>query len=223
MTVGKEVFGAFADPPDRLAQPFGGDGRQRVLAVWEGLGAETAPDIGRNDPHLFGRQLHHAAADDVADKMTALAPERERVPIAVVFRDDATGVEIIRDQPLVHDRQLAYTRGFGKGLPGRSRVAGRSLERQVSRPVRPHQWRAGLERIGGADDLGQRLPINLDGFRSVLSRSHRIGDHEGDRIADVAHGVRGENWIGGDFDIDAREHAWRRQRPEVADIIACQK
>src|SRR6185437_11610933 len=99
---------------DRLSQPFGGDGCQRIFAVRKGLGAETATDIGRNDPHLLRRQIHHAATNDVADEMTALAPERESVPVTVVFRDDATGIEIIRDQPLVHDRQLAYARGFGE-------------------------------------------------------------------------------------------------------------
>ena len=79
MAVAEEMLGALADPFDRLAQPFGRDGGQRIFAIGKQLGAEAAADIRRDDAHLFGRQLHHVAADDVADDVAALAAERERV------------------------------------------------------------------------------------------------------------------------------------------------
>ena len=93
VAVGEEMLGALADPFHRLAQALGGDRGERIFAIGKQLGAEAAADIGRDDAHLVGRQLHDVAADDVADDVAALAAERQRVALAVVFGDHAAGVE----------------------------------------------------------------------------------------------------------------------------------
>ena len=69
--------------------------------------------------------------------MTALASERERVAIAVVFRDHPACIEIVGYQPLIDDRQLDDTCGLGEGLLGRARIADFRFESEIVRPVRP--------------------------------------------------------------------------------------
>ena len=88
--VAEEMLGAVGDPGHRLAGQLRGDGRQRIFAIGEQLGAEAAADIGRDHPHLFGRETEHLHADDVADGVAALAAERQRVVIARVHRIRAT-------------------------------------------------------------------------------------------------------------------------------------
>ena len=47
----------------------------------------------------------------------------------------------------------------------------------------------GFERGDRADHMRQRLPVDLDRLGRILCRIERVGDHEGDRIADMAHHV----------------------------------
>ena len=137
VAVAEEMLGAIANPFDRAAQPFSRNRGQRIFAIRKQLGAEAAADVRRDHPHLFGRQLHHRAADDVADDMAALAAERERIALAVVFGDHAAGIEIIGHQPLIDDRQFDNTRGLGESLLGGARVANLGLEREIVRPLCP--------------------------------------------------------------------------------------
>ena len=81
VAIAEKMLGALADPFDRLGAAVRRNGGERIFAIGKQLGAEAAADIGRDHAHLFGRQFHHRAADDVADDMAALAAERQRVAI----------------------------------------------------------------------------------------------------------------------------------------------
>ncbi len=50
----------------------------------------------------------------------------------------------------------------------------------------------------------------------------RVGDHEGDGIADVAHHILGKDRIDRNLDVHARQHAGRRQRSECGYVGAGQ-
>ena len=222
VAVGEEMLGALAHPLHRLAQPLGGDRGQRIFAVGKQLGAEAAADVGRDDAHHLGRNFQHRLGDDVADDVAALAAEGERVAVAVVLGDDAAGVHVIGHQALVDDGDGGGAGGLGEGLPGRMRVAVRGLEGEIARPVGPHQAGARLERGERAHDMRQRLPIDVHRLGGVLRLFQRVGHHEGDRIADVAHLVARQDRIERHRDIDALQHAGRRQRPEPGGIVGGQ-
>src|SRR5260221_2777416 len=115
MTVTEQMFAPLADPFDRFSQALRRDGRQRIFAVGKQLSAESATDIRCNDPHFIGRQLHHPT-NDVTNDMTALAAERKRVTLTVIFSDDTARIEIIGDETLIDDVQLDNFRSFLEGL-----------------------------------------------------------------------------------------------------------
>ena len=98
------------------------------------------------------------------------------------------------------------------------RVAQLGLEGEIAGPVGPHLRRAGFERGHGADHMRQRLPVDRDRLGGVLRRVERVGDHEGDGIADVPHDILGQDRIVRNLDVDVGNHARRRQRPEVGYI-----
>ena len=200
MAVAEKMFGAIANPFHRLAQPLGRDRGQRIFAIGKQLGAEAAADIGRHHAHLVERQLEHLAADDVADDVAALAAERQRVAVAVVFGDHAAGIHVIRDQPLIDDGERDRARGLRERRLGGSRIAELGLEGEIARPVGPHLRRARRKRGHGADHMRQRLPIDRDRLGGILRRGEAVGDHEGDGIADVAHHVLGQDRIDRNLD-----------------------
>ena len=218
VAVAEKMFGAIANPFHRPAQALGGDRGQRIFAIGKQLGAEAAADVGRDDAHLVGRDAQDIVADDVADDVAALAAERERVALAVVFGDHAAGIEIIGHQPLIDDGQLDGPRGLREGRLGRRRVAEFGLEGEIARPVAPDLRRAGRERGDGADHVRQRLPVDRDRLGGILRRRQAVGDHEGDGVADVPHHILGKDRIDRNLDVHARQHAGRRQRPEVGHV-----
>ena len=80
-------------------------------------------------------------------------------------------------------------RGLAKASLGRARVAELGLEGEIAGPVGPDLRRAGLERGHGADHVRQRLPVDRDRLGGILRRRERVGDDEGDGIADMAHHI----------------------------------
>ena len=90
-------------------------------------------------------------------------------------------------------------------LVGLFLVADILLERQIAGLVRPHQRRAGLERRNRIDHRRHRLPLDRDGFGGVARLLDRIGDDERDRVADVAHFLAGEDFVGRRRDGRRRE------------------
>ena len=60
----------------------------------------------------------------------------------------------------------------------------------------PDRRRAGRDRIRGRRHGGQRLVVDLDQLGGVLGLVERLGHHEGDRIADIAHPVAGQHGCG---------------------------
>ena len=64
----------------------------------------------------------------------------------------------------------------------------------------------------------QRLPFDFDRFRRVLGLLDRLGDHEGDGIADMADFGRGQNRIRRHLNGDAGYLALTRQIAEARRI-----
>ena len=91
--IAEKMLDALGDPAHRAVQPLRGQGRQRVFAIGEQLGAKAAADVRRHHAKLLRRDLENVGREHVADGMAALAAERQRDAIArgVVFGDDRRG------------------------------------------------------------------------------------------------------------------------------------
>ena len=76
------------------------------------------------------------------------------------------------------------------------RVAEVEVERAVARHLRVELRRAGSQRLLRPGHRGQGFDIEADRFGGVARGSGRLGDDEGEGIADEAHPVAGERVAG---------------------------
>ena len=221
LRIAEEMLGAIRDPRHRLAQAHGGDGGERIFAIAEQLGAEAAADIGRHHAQLPLRHMENVG-QHVADGVRALARQGQRQAVVrrIVFGDDAAGVEVIGRQALIDQRQRHDFRRLREGARGRRLVAERDVEGDIAAVLRPNPRRVRLQRRGDADDMRPRLPIDRDRLGGVLGAIKRIGDHKGNRVADVAHLVARQDRIGRHIDRGVRKRHSARQRPEIGGVGA---
>ena len=70
--------------------------------------------------------------------------------------------------------------------------------------------------------MRQRLPLHLERFGGVARLRRRVGDDEGDRVADVAHFILGQHRMRRRPDVDAFDPALHRQRAEARRVRAGQ-
>ena len=66
-------------------------------------------------------------------------------------------------------------------------VAIMEIERDIVGDVIVELRRAGLGRFLRIGHRRQRFDVDLDRFRRVARLRHRLGDDEGDGVADIAH------------------------------------
>ena len=119
----------------------------------------------------------------------ALAADVHRVAAArlVERRDRRARLHRVDDDAAVDQRQPGDVRGSGKRLRDFRGIAVEIVERDVARHVVVELRRAGRRGLARLGDGGQRLDVDLDRFRRILGLRQRLGDHDGDRIADEAH------------------------------------
>ena len=78
LVVRKESFRAVLLPLDRALQLAAGPDDERLFRVDEGLHAEPAADIGRDQAQVILRNLQHHFGERVADEVRTLGPGRKR-------------------------------------------------------------------------------------------------------------------------------------------------
>ena len=78
-------------------------------------------------------------------------------------------------------------RGLGEGGRDLLAVAVVIVERDVAGRFVVDQRRAGSRGVLRPHDRGQRIDVDLDRLGGVLGLQRRLGDDEGDGIADEAH------------------------------------
>ena len=79
--------------------------------------------------------------------------------------------------------------GRGDRLVRRRLVAFEMDEADIVRTFRPDDRRTGLDGLGGRNDGGQRFIFDFDQLGGIDRLRLRLGDDEGDIIADPAHFV----------------------------------
>ena len=218
---GEVALRALLRPLHRPADPLRQSERERLLGVDVELRAEAAADVRRDHPQA---RLGHAEDDrepeaqDVRD--LGRRPERVLVGRGLVGRDHAARLDRVRDQALL---AVALLHGHGRVAEDALDVAALELpgEAVVRAEVVVEDRRAVGERLLGVDHGRKLLVVDLDELGRVLRQSARLGDHDRDAVALVAHLVGGERAVHrllgvlGD-EPDARE----RGRPVVGEVGA---
>jgi hypothetical protein len=196
LRVADEVLAPVCDPFHRALEPLGREGAEWVLPVDEGLGAEAAADIGRDDAQPLLLDLE-AARDGVLEGVAALGAEGDRPApaAAVVLGDAVAGLEVVRHEAVVDEPERNDPVGRREGFLGLLPIADRRVEGDVVRDVRPYRPDARRFRALDPDHGIEGLPFDLDRLRGVAGLKKRLGHHEDDSVADVAHGVGADERI----------------------------
>ncbi len=141
------------------------------------------------------------------------------------FAYGGPALHVVADQPIVGEGDLGHMRGPGKRRVGARPVALFVDEGAIAAMLRPERGRIGVRAPARVRDRILRIVVHLDQFGRVLRLRARIGDDEGDRIADMRNAIRAD-----ERDIVRRSprairlllHRRRLQRLEVAEISARQ-
>ena len=218
MRVADEALRALAGPFHRPAELARRPQADDLLRIDEDLRAEAAADIGRDDAQLvFGRHADEGGDHQPRDvRVLRCVPQRQAAAAGVVFGDCGARLHRIRHQPVVDELELGDVLGVLERGVGRIGVADVPVVDRVVRRDFVNERRALGGGLDGIDDRGQHLVIDHHLLGGVLGLRQRIGDHHGDRVADV---------IGlADGDRRVRRHLHRRavlrQHSPAADQVA---
>jgi hypothetical protein len=188
MRVREERFRSIRRPLDRPLDLLRGPHADRFLGVDEDLGAESAPDIGRDHAELvLGRDPDEGREHEPCH-MRVLARRVERVIVGaeIILADRRPRLDRVGDEPVVDEIDPRDVLGLGEGLLGRGPVAEMPAEHGVVRRDLVH-LRARLLRVGHIDDGREQFVVDGDLLGGVLRLRKSLCDDDGDLVADVAH------------------------------------
>jgi hypothetical protein len=168
-----------------------------VLGIDEGLHAEAAADIRRDQAQLLLRHLEHEVGERIAHEVRTLrrGVERRAVTRRVVIADRVARLHRVGDDPVVDELERDRARGLREGGVRRLGVAHVvvPVEHHVAGDVRKELRRARRHRLLGGGDRRQPLVFDLDRLGGVARRRERFGDHERHRLADMPHVTDGQH------------------------------
>ena len=195
MRVGEEALRALGRPLDRTAaDALRGPDADHFLGIDEDLGAEAAAHVRRDHAQLVLRREAMEGGDHEARHVRVLAGGVERVVVhaRVVVADRGARLHGVGDQAVVDEVDLRHMRRRLEGGIGRGLVADRPVEDAVvGRLVVDLRLVAhGLRHV---DDMRQHVVVDLHGGGGGLGLVLRLGDDDGDVVADVAHLADGED------------------------------
>ena len=187
--VRRQAFAARRHPFDRPADAARRPQHERILGIGVGLHAEPAADIGRDhaQPGLVDAEHHAGQHGAHAVRVLRRGVERiGRVRRAMLAhcraRLERVGREALALEAQFHDMRRPRERRLGRGA-----VSGRHRKAEIAGTIRPHERRDRRGRVLEIGDGGKRLVVDTDQFRRVARRIRRLGDDEGDALADEAH------------------------------------
>ena len=187
--VGEDRLAPLARPLHRPADPARRPEDEAVLRVLRPLRAETAAHVADDHADRRLRDAEDLGREEGARTMGVLKIRVERVAClaGVVVPDRAARLHELRVDA-AHDVAPAHdARRARKGGVGRRPVAHLEHVRHVVRALVPYRCCARPRGVRRRRDRRQRLVVDRDLLRGVLGLRERFGDHECDRIADVAH------------------------------------
>ena len=174
LVVGDEALGAVLLPLHRPFQLAAGPDHQRLLGIDEGLHAEPAADVGRDQAELVLRNLENDFGERVADEMRTLRRGVKSRAAAgrIVIADGVARLHRVDDDAVVDEFERDDVRGLGEGGVGCLGVARVivPIEHDVAGNVVEKLRRAGRHRILRLGDRGQRLVFDLDRLGGIARR-----------------------------------------------------
>ncbi len=187
--VGHEAFRPLGGPLHRPAHLARRPGDDRLLGVVEDLGAEPAAHVGRHDAQLVLRDVQHEGAHQQADDVRVLAGgvEREIPARRIEVADRRARLHRVRDQPVVHQVELHDLGRAGERPIDRVFVAEVPVVADVAGHLVMHRRRAGRDGVAQVGDGGKVVEVDDELLGRVLRLLARLGDHDGDGVADMAH------------------------------------
>ena len=226
MIGGDQMLAPVLDPLHRAAEPQRGKADQHVLGIKLAANAEAAADMALEQMHAGGIASQHAG-DVVAIPVRHLggAMKLQHVAGGVIARDRATGFE--RNAGMAPDREIELDHGMRLAKRGADVPVGFFHDRRFGRA-------AVFEfpgRRGGIEHDRQFVDRDGDEIGCVLRHIGISREHSGDRLADIAHALPGQDGLAigcqafdaGQAEIDrrdlrhvgrrpGRDHARQRQR-----------
>ena len=188
--VGQHALGARGDPFHRPAQLARRPQHQRIVGERPALQAEAAADVGRDHADLVLRHVEDvrrapcARRADSATRCRACRNRRRRCSRR--WRRAAPSTPAT--SRLFSTRSLTTCLALAKAAS----VAAWSpnIRRKALLPVGLSSQTLGASGLAASsmfDHRRQRLVVDLDQFGGVARLRQRLGDHEGDAVADEAH------------------------------------
>ena len=210
-----EMLAAVLDPFDRLVERDRGDRDRGLFGIEDELRPKAAADIGRGDAHRGLIASENVREQPGADqRRLGRAPQRQPA-FDVGIGDRAAAFDRMRAAAVLLNRSLEDMRGCGEGRIDIAVRAG-ELGKQIGAGIGMRARRIRLERRMTIGNGGQRLIIDFDQRRSVLGKIRRVGDDDGDGLADIDGFVLGQDrpiallLVGAVRQRDRRAGRWSR-------------
>ncbi len=201
------MLAAILDPFHRPAELERGGRDDGLLRIEDGLRPEAAADVGRDHADRFefaAEELgEHAAADM---RRLRARPDGQQIAHRIVARHDRAGFHRHAAAAVLPDRLAEDMRGLLKSrvdIAIGERKAGGDVEIEIAVAAR----RAVLDAVAAVGDGGQHVIADAYGGGRVLGDIAAVGDHDGDRLADIADFVARQGRLGA-------RHGDRRSRQQ---------
>ena len=190
-----QVLGPVLDPLHRaVAEQHGGHHDGLLFLLEADLLAEGAADIVHHDVDVVGGKAQHPGQERPGlvhaltreDQFELLGPD---IPLG----DQAAGLHRDVDVPVLIDRLVEDVRRLLQQFVHAGQVPGGQDAGQVVRQGRVHPRAALGQRLRRGDHRILRLDVHDDQLGGILGQVPRLGDHDGDRVTDIADVTVGEH------------------------------
>ena len=181
------MLAAIGEPADAPSETLRGLENKRIFPIDDGLGAEPAADILRDDAKGFGRNFQHRPGDGALNAVHALTSkiQREAAGFRIIFANGRARLHIIGDHARVDDLDANRVRCAGERLIRLLLIADMGVVSDVTRSIREDKRRVRPQSIFHVGHDGKRVPCHADQFGAVARLESRVGDHHRDNVADV--------------------------------------
>ena len=197
--VAQERLGAVRHPMHRPADLARRDQDREVFRIGAGLQSEGAADILGDHPQALVGNAQDGGKS-VAQRARTLRAAAQQIALVgrIVARGCAARLHRLHQDPLLDQSDPRHVPGgrdeaidlLGIGL-GVGRQS-RPVDRDIARRFRPDLRRALANGLAQVDHRRTLLVVDGDELGAVLRGRQRLGDHDRDRLAHMAHGRAGE-------------------------------
>ena len=166
-----------------------------MFGVEKRLHPEAATDIFGDHPDAARVDLEHACRQQIAHQPDALrvGGERPALGAGVVLGGGRARLHAGDHDAVVDDAAPYHMRGGGEQRVASGAIADLPVEADIVRRIGPDQLLPVLHGFEQVDDRIDDLVFDADRLGAVCRRLRRARNHEGDRVADMAHHAVGQH------------------------------